>query len=267
MIIHMNPVNKSANAAKTLAPQEEEIATSLCPQMLYLTQLKKQIGEKNDALYSLQVEVLQAAWNSGSVTPRSLKEHQRHQRLVRRADALEKEISDLFEQYQRARVEGPPQAREQAKANAEAALLAAATASKQEEEAVATQEASEADDSCSSEYEEELEVGDVVAVVAASDGEEDGFSIGEEGFVVWVDHSIPYPFRVQSKSRPSAKHGYFKASALRVVDRIHWPSQHKMIMNDVDLEKGLAQAASPREPAMAQRVKSFAAQMNPLAIC
>jgi len=274
VIIHINPVNKSAAETKTksVSAPQEEIPSSLCPKTLYLAQLKKKIAVRNDELYSLQVEVLQVAWNSGNGTP-SLKQKQHHQRLVRRADALEAEVSDLFEQYQTARVQGPPQDHpllvplHEAKAKAEEAEQLAAT-KQQQEEAAAEEEASEVEESgsSSSEYEEELEVGDVVAVVAASDGEQDGFSVGEEGFVVWVDPSITYPYRVQSKSRPSAQHGYFKASALRVVDRIHWPSQHKVVMDDIDLEKGLAQA-SFREPAMAQRAKSFAAHTNPLAIC
>lgn len=134
---------------------------------------------------------------------------------------------------------------------------------------------------------EELEIGDKVKLVC---DDEDGFVRGDEGFVVEVDSTIAYPYRVQARKSRSV-HGYFKACDLQLVQRKSPPvpspctpppcekvvqspyerrdaSPYKIheadaLSLDVDLEKGRCRIS----PLTISTVRKVAMTLNPLAVC
>lgn len=252
--IHVNPSSSKAAHCEEAAP-----ALINCTELQYL---KKRIAAKNDELYSLQVQVLQAAWDApGAASNKPFLQSvqgdsPRTKALVARAAQLENETQELFERYQAAReaVEATQRAKEGQMREDD----------KEEVPASRDKKCQDATD---------FVVGDTVAVVAVDDECLDDFSHGEVGSVIEVDSTIPYPYRVESQESPS-KQGYFKAQDLKHHADCpqssfspYTPRREALILDEIDLEKGLARGKKHIEPTIQQQVKNFVLSVNPLAIC
>merc|ERR1711959_423327 len=246
-IIHMNPTTMQPSEA----PPKEETAATLHPHSLLLNQLKKELAAKNDELYSVQVQVLHAQWapEAAADKPCVLRALETRtpcmKTLVDQAAKLEEETQVLFEEYQTVRRDGLTKRPPRRLVN-------------KEKPTKLKQAAQEVD------ADEQYEVGDCVAVVC--DDEKDGFEHGEVGLVAEIDTTITYPYRVQSTHRPRARHGYFKACALRLVEQpkpTFSPYTPRKTNDEIDLEKGLAHSKHVKnvKAAIAHSIKNFVISM------